>query len=123
MRISDWSSDVCSSDLAVPARRASLANSAGVCLGADYGFDLTRPGLALYGGVPRREAEGHIRQVAFPEARVLQVRDVPAGETVGYGATWTAPRGSRIAVAKRGYSEGYLAVQSETEPERGGGGE
>src|SRR3546814_4094757 len=91
---------------AVPARRASLANSAGVCLGPDYGFDLTRPGLALYGGVPRREAEGHIRQVAFPEARVLQVRDVPAGETVGYGPTWTAPRGSRLAVANIGYADG-----------------
>src|SRR3546814_6257021 len=99
MRISDWSSDVCSSDLSeqnarqlaafreirqtVPARRYSLANSAGICLGADYGFDLTRPGIALYGGTPRGEAEGHIRQVAFPEARVLQVREVRHGETVG----------------------------------------
>lgn len=93
---------------AIPARRYSLSNSAGTCLGADYGFDLTRPGIALYGGVPRREADGHIRQVAFPEARVLQVRAVPAGETVGYGATWTAPRDSRIAVANLGYADGYL---------------
>ncbi len=93
---------------AIPARRYSLANSAGVCLGRSYGFDLTRPGLALYGGVPRPEAEGHIRQVAYPEARVLQVRTVPAGEAVGYGATWTAPRDSRIAVANMGYADGYL---------------
>lgn len=93
---------------AVPARRYSLANSAGICLGPDYGFDLTRPGLALYGGVPRGEAAAHIRQVAFPEARVLQVRDVPAGETVGYGATWTAARVSRIAVVNMGYADGYL---------------
>ncbi|WP_439567564.1 alanine racemase [Sphingopyxis sp.] len=92
----------------IPARRYSLANSAGVCLGADYGFDLTRPGLALYGGTPRREAQGHIRQVAFPAARVLQVRAVPAGETVGYGATWTAPRDSRVAVVNMGYADGYL---------------
>ncbi|WP_227339716.1 alanine racemase [Sphingopyxis sp. P8] len=92
----------------IAARRYSLANSAGICLGADYGFDLTRPGIALYGGIPRREAEGHIRQVAFPEARVLQVRDVPAGETVGYGAAWTAPRDSRIAVVNLGYADGYL---------------
>jgi len=92
----------------IPARRYSLANSAGICLGADYGFDLTRPGLALYGGVPRREAGGAIRQVAFPEARVLQLRDVPAGETVGYGATWTAERASRIAIANMGYADGYL---------------
>ena len=93
---------------AVPARRYSLANSAGICLGPDYGFDLTRPGLALYGGVPRREAAGHIRQVAFPEARVLQVRDVRAGEPVGYGATWIAPVDSRIAIANMGYADGYL---------------
>ncbi len=92
----------------IPARRYGLSNSAGVCLGPDYTFDLTRPGLALYGGVPRREAAGHIRQVAFPEARVLQVRDVRAGESVGYGATWTAPRAARVAVANLGYADGYL---------------
>lgn len=93
---------------AIPARRYSLANSAGICLGADYAFDLTRPGIALYGGTPRGEAQGHIRQVAFPETRVLQLRTVRAGETVGYGATWTAPRDSRIAVANMGYADGYL---------------
>lgn len=93
---------------AIPARLYSLANSAGICLGADYAFDLTRPGLALYGGTPREEAQGHIRQVAFPEARVLQVRGVREGEAVGYGATWTARRDSRIAVANMGYADGYL---------------
>ena len=93
---------------AVPARRYSLANSAGICLGTDYAFELTRPGIALYGGTPRGEAQGHIRQVAFPETRVLQLRTVRKGETVGYGATWTAPRDSRIAVANMGYADGYL---------------
>jgi alanine racemase len=92
----------------IPARRYSLANSAGICLGPDYAFDLTRPGIALYGGIPRPEAAGHIRQVAFPEARVLQVRAVPASATVGYGASWTAPSDSRIAVANLGYADGYL---------------
>lgn len=92
----------------ITARRYSLANSAGICLGADYAFHLTRPGIALYGGIPRREAAGHIRQVVCPEARVLQVRTVPAGETVGYGAAWTAPRDSRIAVVNLGYADGYL---------------
>ncbi|WP_428628986.1 alanine racemase [Sphingopyxis sp.] len=92
----------------IPARRYSLANSAGICLGADYGFDLTRPGIALYGGIPRGEATGHIRQVVFPAARVLQLRTVPTGETVGYGTTWTAARDSRIAVANLGYADGYL---------------
>lgn len=98
----------------IPARRYSLANSAGVCLGADYGFDLTRPGIALYGGTPRAEAAGRIRQVAFPQARVLQVRTVPAGETVGYGATWTAPQGCRIAVVNLGYADGYLRCHADS---------
>ncbi|WP_019832457.1 alanine racemase [Sphingomonas sp. PR090111-T3T-6A] len=92
----------------VPAQRLSLANSAGVCMGPDYGFDLTRPGLGLYGGVPRAEAQGHVRPVALVEAELIQHRTVPAGETVGYGATWTAPRDSRIAILNIGYADGYL---------------
>jgi alanine racemase len=98
----------------IPARRYSLANSAGICLGSDYAFDLTRPGLALYGGTPRPEAAGHIRQVVFPEARVLQVRRVHEGETVGYGATWTARHDGRIAVANMGYADGYLRCHAGT---------
>jgi len=98
----------------IPAQRYSLANSAGLCLGPDYAFDLTRPGIALYGGTPRPEAQGHIRQVAFPETRVLQLRAVREGETVGYGATWTAQRDSRIAVANMGYADGYLRCHAGT---------
>ena len=93
---------------AVPARRYSLANSAGICLGKDYGFDLTRPGLALYGGVPRVEAEGTIAQVVFPEAEVIQRRVVRAGESVGYGATWVASSDTELAIANVGYADGYL---------------
>jgi len=89
------------------ARRMSLANSAGICLGADYGFDLTRPGLALYGGVPRREAAGHIRQVVRPEAQILQRRTVPAGECVGYNAIFTAPLPIELAMLNLGYADGY----------------
>ena len=68
---------------AVQARRYSFANSAGICLGPDYAFDLVRPGLALYGGVPRNEAAGYILQVAFPEAEIVQRRTIKAGETCG----------------------------------------
>ena len=96
---------------AVPARRYSLANSAGIMLGADYAFDLTRPGLALYGGnpVPGDAVQAAaIRPVVAIEAAVLQVRDVAAGETVGYGATWRAGRPSRIAIVNLGYGDGYL---------------
>lgn len=92
----------------VKAQRYSFANSAGICLGSDYHFDLTRPGLALYGGIPHPDAEGNISQVVKPEARVLQVRHVPAGEAVGYGGTWRAERDSKIAVVNLGYADGYL---------------
>ena len=93
---------------AISAKRYSLANSAGICLGPDYGFDLTRPGLALYGGVPRAEAEGEIVQVAYPEAEVIQRRLVRKGESVGYGATWVAERDTEVGVANIGYADGYL---------------
>lgn len=90
------------------ARRMSLANSAGIALGTDYAFDLTRPGLALYGGIPRTEFTGTIRQVLTPEAQILQRRRVPAGETVGYNATWTAPSDTEVAIVNLGYADGYF---------------
>lgn len=92
----------------VPAKRRSLANSAGICLGSDYAFDLTRPGLALYGGVPRREAAGHIRQVVRVEAQIVQRRRVEAGGSVGYNATWTASAPAELAILNIGYADGYL---------------
>ena len=92
----------------VDAGRYSLANSAGICLGRDFAFDLVRPGLALYGGIPREEAAGHIAQVAFPEAEVVQRRTVKAGETCGYGATWTAKADTEAAIVNIGYADGYL---------------
>ena len=90
------------------ARRYSLANSAGTCLGRDYAFGLVRPGLALYGGVPREEAVGHIAQVAFPEGEVVQRRTIKSGETCGYGATWTASADTEAAIVNIGYADGYL---------------
>ena len=96
----------------VPARRYSLANSAGICLGPDYAFDLTRPGLALYGGVPRAEAAGKIAQVVFPQAQLLQRRHVPAGDSIGYNATHVAERDMEIAVLNIGYADGYLRAFS-----------
>jgi alanine racemase len=92
----------------VPARRYSLANSAGICLGRDYSFDLVRPGLSLYGGVPRAEAEGNIRQVARVEAEIVQRRTIPAGESCGYGATFVAREDTEAAILNIGYADGYL---------------
>ena len=92
----------------VQARRYSLANSAGICLGQDYSFDLVRPGLSLYGGVPREEAEGHIRSVIRVDAAIIQRRTIRAGETCGYGATFTAQENMEAAILNIGYADGYL---------------
>jgi alanine racemase len=93
---------------AVPARRYSFANSAGICLGRGYSFDLVRPGLSLYGGIPRPEAEGNIRQVARVEAQIVQRRTIPEGETCGYGATFRAQEDTQAAILNIGYADGYL---------------
>ena len=97
----------------VGATRLSLANSAGIALGPDYAFDLTRPGLAIYGGVPRDELRGVIRPVVTIEAEVLQRRMVPAGQTVGYNATWAAPRDADVAIVNLGYADGYRRAFSD----------
>lgn len=97
----------------LPHRRASLANSAGIMLGAAYHGDLTRPGLSLYGGVPCAALAPHIAQVVTPEAALLQVREIGPGETVGYNATFTAPRPMRIGVIALGYADGYLRCWSD----------
>lgn len=93
---------------AISHRQASLANSAGIALGSDYAFDLTRPGLALYGGVPRPELAGRIAQVAYPQAALIQTRTIGAGASVGYNATFTAPADMRIGVVSLGYADGIL---------------
>ena len=92
----------------VEARNFSLANSAGILLGEAFIFGLTRPGLALYGGIPRPEAAGHIRQVVRPRAQILQRRFIRPGQSVGYGATYVAERRREIAILNVGYADGYL---------------
>ncbi|MES2988118.1 MAG: alanine racemase [Pseudomonadota bacterium] len=94
------------------ARRMSLANSAGIALGADYAFDLTRPGIALYGGRVRAEHDG-IAQVVTPEAQIIQRRRVLAGEVVGYNATFRATRDTQVAILNIGYADGYLRCFSD----------
>jgi len=93
---------------AVPAKRYSIANSAGICLGRDYSFDLVRPGLSLYGGIPRIEADGHIRPVIRVDAEIVQRRTVLAGESCGYGATFVAKEDTEVAILNVGYADGYL---------------
>ncbi len=92
----------------IPHRALSLANSAGIALGADYAFDLTRPGLSLYGGVPRGEMDGIVRQVAYPKAAIIHTKWIEAGECVGYNATFAAPRRMRVGTVSLGYADGIL---------------
>jgi alanine racemase len=92
----------------IPAKRHSLANSAGIALGRDYAFDLTRPGLSLYGGVPREELAGDIRPVVFPEAAIIQTRELEPGDGVGYNTVFVADRPMRTATVSLGYADGFL---------------
>jgi len=91
-----------------PQAKASLANSSGVFLGADYHFDLVRPGHALYGGNPTPGKANPMHPVVQLLARVLQVREVDSPGTVGYGATARVGAGARIATIAVGYADGYL---------------
>jgi len=91
----------------LPPAPGSLANSSGIFLGADFGSDLARPGAALYGINPTPGRRNPMRGTVRLMVRVLAVRDVPAGATVGYEGTWTAPRPSRIATAALGYADGF----------------
>ena len=93
---------------AVPARRYAIANSAGICLGRDYSFDLVRPGLSLYGGIPRDEADGSIRNIVRVDAEIVQRRTIPSGESCGYGATFIAREDTESAILNIGYADGYL---------------
>ena len=95
-------------EINLPQVPRSLANSAGICLGKDYHFDLTRPGLGLYGGLAHPAAAGHIRQVVRVEAAVLQRRHLAIGDSIGYGATWQAKAPTEVAILNLGYADGYL---------------
>jgi alanine racemase len=86
----------------------SLAATGGTLLGPAYHFDMVRPGIGLYGGLPYAEA----RPVVSLELPVIACFDVPQGETVGYGASWTAPAPTRIATVAGGYADGlHRALQ------------
>ena len=89
-----------------PNAPASLANSAGIFLGADFHFDQCRPGVSLYGSGPREVPDPRIKAVAILEAPILQVRDVPAGESVGYMAAFVASRAMQVATVAAGYADG-----------------
>ncbi len=92
----------------LPGAPASLANSSGIFLGAAYHFDLARPGAALYGINPTPGKPNPMRQVVRLQGKILQVREIDAPRTVGYGATHRAAGPTRIATVAAGYADGYL---------------
>jgi alanine racemase len=91
----------------LPPAPLSLANSSGIFLGADWGSDLARPGAALYGINPTPDRPNPMHLPVRLRTRVLSVRDVQPGESVGYNATWRATQPSRIATAGIGYADGW----------------
>jgi alanine racemase len=101
-------------EIRVPFRGlpASLANSSGIFLGESAHCDLVRPGVALYGVNPTPGQPNPVLPVVTLRARILQVRHLAKGESVGYGATWTAKRPSRIAIIAAGYADGYPRAAS-----------
>jgi alanine racemase len=82
----------------------SLSATGGTILGTDYHFDMTRPGIGLYGGLPFVDALPVV-SLSIP---VIQVRDVSPGESVGYGNSWVARVPSRIATISAGYADGII---------------
>ncbi|RIY02430.1 alanine racemase [Aureimonas flava] len=92
----------------LPAARRSLANSAGLFLGDRFRFDLARPGIALYGGAPTSGRPNPMEPVVRLDARVIQVREVPAGAGIGYGFAAVAERPMRLATLSVGYADGWL---------------
>lgn len=97
---------------AFPGIPRSLANSSGIFHGAAMASDLARPGCALYGINPTPGQSNPMRQVLRLLVPILQLREVPAGTPVGYGATWIAERDSRVATIAAGYADGYLRALS-----------
>jgi alanine racemase len=103
----------------LPPAPASLANSGGTFLGPAYHFDLVRPGIALYGGRAHEGAPNPMRPVVRLAARILQVRELGPGATVGYGATYRLARNARIATIGCGYADGFLRALSVATGEAG----
>src|SRR5712692_5043262 len=98
---------------------ASLSNSSGIFLSPQFLFDLVRPGAALYGVNPTPEADNPMQPVVDLKARIVQMRNVERGESVGYGAIWTARRPTKLAIVSAGYADGYFRAAGGGDGTRG----
>jgi alanine racemase len=102
-----------------PGVATSLANSAATHQAGHYRFDLCRPGVALYGGNPYADRPNPMAPAVRLEARIIQVRDVPSGETVGYGAAQKLNSDTRVAILSLGYADGYFRLAGSATDARG----
>jgi len=98
---------------------ASLSNSSGIFLSPQFQFDLVRPGAALYGINPTPEADNPMQPVVDLKARIVRIRNVARGDSVGYGGTWTARRPTRLAIVSAGYADGYFRAAGSNDGTRG----
>ena len=98
----------CEARTALPGTPASLAASSGIFLGPAFHCDFVRPGAALYGVNPQPGNPNPMRQVVHLKGRILQVRELDKGRSVGYGAAWTAQAPTRLATVAVGYADGWL---------------
>ena len=103
----------------LPSAPASLANSAGILLGRQHHYDMVRPGIAIYGGRPQQTGDNPFQPAVTLFGRILQVRDVVSGETIGYGATRTLKSPTRIAVVAVGYADGIFRALSTRDDKEG----
>ncbi len=92
----------------LPPAPASLSSSGGAMLGREYVFDMVRPGVGLYGGNPQPAGPNPFSTAAVLTARILQLRRIDKGESVGYGATFRAERPTVLATAGLGYTDGLM---------------
>jgi len=95
-----------------PGVTRSFANSGGCFLGPDFAFDAARPGICLFGGGPEGKPDSRIAPVATLNAQIMQVRDVPTGETVGYSQGYRAEAPIRVATCGAGYADGVIRSNS-----------
>ena len=98
---------------------ASLANSAGIFLGPDYHFDMTRPGIALYGADGSLNSPSPMKVVATLKSRILSTRRIQKGQGISYGAREVAKRDSRLATLSIGYADGYLRSAGSSDAQKG----
>jgi alanine racemase len=98
---------------------SSIANSSGIFLGQAAHCDMVRPGAALFGVNPTPGRSNPMRAAVELHGRIVQIKNVQRGETVGYDAGWTANRAMRLAVVAVGYADGYLRAAGASDEKSG----